>query len=72
MDGPSPKRRNRKADESHEALVDRALALYQPRTARPLDREDGREIIHNLSGFLSVLAEWKRREIAAKTPGGTE
>ena len=72
MDDPSPKRRNRKAHETHEALVDRALALYQPRTTLPLDREDGREIIHNLSGFLSVLAEWKRREQAASLPGAAK
>ena len=72
MDGPSPKRSNRKAHESHEALVDRALAVYQPRTARTLDREDGREIIHNLSGFLTVLADWKRREKADSLPGASK
>lgn len=64
VDGPPPKRRARRADEAHEALIDRALELYQPRTPRRLDREDGREIVHNLSGFLSVVAEWKRREKA--------
>ena len=45
-----------------DKLADRAVALYQPLTTRELTPEDGREIVANLGGFLSVLAGWKRRE----------
>ena len=69
MEVSRPNRRARPVDQLHEALIDRALVTYQPRARRTLDREDGREILHNLSGFLSVLSEWKRREKAAKLPG---
>jgi hypothetical protein len=54
---------------SRETLIDRAIETYQPRTSRELTREDGREIIHNLAGFLAVLAEWKKRELAQKGTG---
>lgn len=42
-------------------LLDRAIALYQPRAPRPLTRDDAREIVGNIAGFFSVLAEWDRR-----------
>jgi ribosome biogenesis SPOUT family RNA methylase Rps3 len=42
-------------------LLDRAIALYQPRSPRPLTPEDGREIVGNIAGFFSVLADWDRR-----------
>ncbi len=68
MESP-PRSSNRKAATSaQEGLIDRALALYQPRTRRELTREDGREMVHNLAGFLSVLAGWKRRELANAAP----
>jgi len=69
MDARHPKRRDRPVEDAHEKLIDRALEIYQPRTQRQLSREDGREIIHNLAGFLGVLSEWKRRERAAAAAG---
>ena len=39
-----------------------ALTFWQPRSSRVLKPEDGREILDNLKGFFSVLAEWQRAE----------
>lgn len=45
-------------------IYDRAIEVFQPRTARTLSREDAREISHNLTGFFSVLLEWHHAEQA--------
>lgn len=42
-------------------LLDEAIRLYQPRAPRPLTRDDAREIVGNIAGFFSVVAEWERR-----------
>jgi hypothetical protein len=39
-----------------------ALTFWQPRSSRFLKPEDGREILDNLKGFFSILAEWQRAE----------
>src|ERR1700689_5006411 len=36
--------------------------LWQPRIGRDLTDEDARQIIHNVTGFFGVLAEWSRAE----------
>lgn len=54
------------AAADRDPLHDEAAALFQPRTARRLTREDGREITHNLTGFFRVLLEWDRAERAAQ------
>lgn len=51
-------------DRDH--LHDEAAALFQPRTARKLTRENGREITKNLTGFIQVLLAWDRAERAAQ------
>lgn len=67
-----PKQQPRREDPHSHGLAERAIALYQPRTSRQLVIEDGREIVHNLAGFLSVLADWKKRELAARATGGAK
>ena len=62
----------RREDPGSHGLAQRAVALYQPRTSRQLVIEDGHEIVHNLAGFLSVLADWKKRELAARAAGGAK
>jgi hypothetical protein len=47
-------------------LIDQTIAIWQKRTERKLTREDGREIIENISGFFSILQEWERKERAAQ------
>ena len=39
-------------------LIDRTLETWQPRVDHPLSRDDARQIIENVSGFFSILAEW--------------
>ena len=41
-----------------KSLLDQTIALWQPRCAHALDREDAREIIENTVGFFRVLQEW--------------
>ena len=41
-------------------LIDHTLTVFQPRTQRRLTREDGRQIIENLTGFFRILQEWER------------
>jgi hypothetical protein len=47
-------------------FIDQTIAIWQKRTERKLTREDGREIIENISGFFSILQEWEQRERAAE------
>jgi hypothetical protein len=47
-------------------FIDQTIAIWQKRTERKLTREDGREIIENISGFFSVLQEWERKERAVE------
>jgi hypothetical protein len=47
-------------------FIDQTIAIWQKRTERKLTREDGREIIENISGFFSVLQEWEQKERAAE------
>jgi hypothetical protein len=48
-------------------FIDQTIAIWQKRTERKLTREDGREILENISGFFSILQEWERRERAAES-----
>ncbi len=45
-------------------FIDQTIAIWQKRTERKLTREDGREIIENISGFFSILQAWDQRERA--------
>jgi hypothetical protein len=47
-------------------IIDRTTALWQLRTKRQLTREDGREIIENMTGFFRILQEWDRVDRAKK------
>ena len=48
--------------QSPDDQIGPALTFWQPRSSRVLKPEDGREILDNLVGFFSVLAEWQRAE----------
>lgn len=43
-------------------LIDRTLETWQPRIDHPLSRDDARQIIENVSGFFSILAEWAKAD----------
>jgi hypothetical protein len=65
-----PSRRWSAADASDGEgdFIDETLAIWQKRANRQLAREDGREIIENMSGFFRILQEWDRIDRAAKRP----
>ncbi len=48
---------------ANDNLIDRAIETWQPRAERDLSREDARQIVENVTGFFSILAEWARAEI---------
>jgi hypothetical protein len=43
-----------------EALLEQTARLFEARFGQPLSTEDARQIIDNLGGFFSILAEWDR------------
>ena len=42
--------------------IARTGQFWQPRLGRDLTDEDARQIMHNVTGFFGVLAEWARAE----------
>lgn len=46
-------------------FIDETVTYWQKQTSRELTREDGREIIENMTGFFRILLEWDRAEQAA-------
>jgi hypothetical protein len=55
------------ASRSDGDLIDNALAVWQPRSKRQLTREDGREIIENMTGFFRILQEWDQADRAKRS-----
>jgi hypothetical protein len=45
-----------------QELSDHTVTVWQSRTARPIGKEDAREITENLTGFFTILTEWSRQE----------
>ena len=42
--------------------IARTRQIWQPRIRRDLTDQDARQIMHNVTGFFGVLAEWARAE----------
>jgi hypothetical protein len=42
--------------------ITRTRQVWQRRLGRDLTDEDARQIMHNVTGFFGVLAEWSRAE----------
>ena len=42
--------------------IARTREVWQTRLGRDLTDEDARQIMHNVTGFFGVLAEWSRAE----------
>jgi hypothetical protein len=51
-------------DNPRDDLIKRMRRTWQPRLRRDLSCEDTRQIIENVSGFFTVLADWSRSERA--------
>jgi hypothetical protein len=45
--------------------IARTRDIWQPRMGRDLNDEDARQILHSVTGFFGVLAEWRRAELLA-------
>ncbi len=45
--------------------------FWQRRVRRPVSREDAREMIENVGGFLGVLREWEATELSQGPRAGT-
>lgn len=43
--------------------IARTRELWQPRLGRDLTDEGARQILHSVTGFFGVLAEWRRAEL---------
>ncbi len=46
------------SNAANDNLIDRTIETWQPRLDRSLSREDARQIVENVTGFFSILAEW--------------
>ena len=51
--------------------VARTREIWQPRIGRNLTDQDARQILHSVTGFFCVLAEWRRAEVIAVANDGT-
>ncbi|NWG26491.1 MAG: hypothetical protein HXY30_19090 [Pseudorhodoplanes sp.] len=45
--------------------IARTREIWQPRMGHDLNDEDARQILHSVTGFFGVLAEWRRAELLA-------
>ena len=59
----------KRLDAANDNEVGRQIArtreIWQPRMGRDLNDEDARQILHSVTGFFGVLAEWRRAELPA-------
>ena len=42
-------------------MLNHTIALWSERIGQDCSQEDAREMVANVSGFFTVLAEWERR-----------
>ena len=57
--------RDAASDHDTGKQIARTRQIWQPRFGRDLSHEDAGQILHNVTGFFGVLAEWARAEKAA-------
>ena len=43
--------------------IARTRQIWQPRLGRDLTDDDAHQIMHNVTGFFGLLAEWSRAEM---------
>ena len=59
----------KRLDAANDRDVGRRIArtrdIWQPRMGRELTDEGARQILHSVTGFFGVLAEWRRTELLA-------
>jgi hypothetical protein len=50
---------------ANDNLIDRTIAVWQPRLGREISREEARQFAENVTGFFSILNDWSRGEAPA-------
>jgi hypothetical protein len=54
-----------------DSFLEATIEFWQPSAHRNLTREDAREIVENMTGFFSVLRQWREAErVAARANSG--
>jgi hypothetical protein len=48
---------------SQAGLQERAVAFWSPRLKRDVSQEDARQIVENVTGFFSLIAEWAQADM---------
>lgn len=56
------KRLNPANDNDGGEQLARTRQVWQPRLGHDLTDEDARQIMHNITGFFGVIAEWSHAE----------
>ena len=49
-------------DNDAGKLIARTRQIWHPRFGRDLTDDDAHQILHNVTGFFGLLAEWSRAE----------
>ena len=62
-DKPTVRSSVKQLNAANDNLIDRTIETWQPRFNRALSPDDSRQIIDNVTGFFSILAEWSRAEV---------
>ncbi len=53
-------------------IIEQTLNFWGKRTGREFTREEGREMVSNVSGFFQILAEWDRNARMEACPKTSE
>ena len=53
----------KQSNTANDNIIERTIETWQPRFNRDLSQEDARQIVENVTGFFSILAEWSRTEV---------
>jgi len=57
---------------ANDNLIDRTIELWRQRLQHDLSREDARQIVKNVTGFFTILAEWSQAEMTvSETPASS-
>ena len=62
-DKPTVRSSVKQLNAANDNLIDRTIETWQQRFDRALSPDDSRQIIDNVTGFFSILAEWSRAEV---------
>jgi hypothetical protein len=58
-------------DNSDDRQIERTREVWQPRFGCDLSRDEAKQIVANITGFFSILAEWSRAELPVSANDNT-